>query len=112
MMNKPQGLLSARAELSGYETVGENIARLPESDRNHFLKNPGRPVTVGRLWLTEGRKHEVKLMVKAVGGHVFFLRRFSIGALQLDEALLPGQFRSLTEDELQNKLNYITESQD
>lgn len=102
----------ARAEFLRYETVGENIALLPESKRNHFLKNPGRPVTVGRLWLTEGRKHEVKLMVKAVGGHVFFLKRFSMAGLQLDETLAPGQYRCLTQDELQNKLGYTTESQE
>lgn len=102
----------ARAELLGYETVGENIALLPEDKRNHFLKNPGRPVTLGRLFLTEGRKHEVKLMVKAVGGHVFFLKRFSMAGLQLDETLAPGQYRCLTQDELQNKLGYTTESQE
>lgn len=102
----------ARAELLGYETVGENISLLPELKRNHFLKNPGRPVTVGRLWLTEGRKHEVKLMVKAVGGHVFYLKRFSMAELLLDETLAPGQYRPLTRDELQIKLGYLTESQE
>lgn len=96
----------ARAELVGYETVGDNIARLPESKRNHFLKNPDRPVTVGRLFLTEGRKHEVKLMVKAVGAHVFFLQRFSIGGLSLDPALQPGQYRLLTQEELTCCLGY------
>lgn len=101
----------ARAELLRYETVGDNIALLPEDKRNHFLKNPQRPVTVGKLFLTEGRKHEVKLMVKAVGGHVFFLKRFSLGALQLDETLAPGQYRPLTKDELHNKLRYDSERQ-
>lgn len=102
----------ARAELLGYETIGDNAALLPEDKRNHFLKNPGRPVTVGRLWLTEGRKHEVKLMVKAVGGHVFYLKRFSMAELQLDETLAPGQYRPLTRDELHYKLGYTTESQE
>lgn len=102
----------ARAEFLRYETVGENISLLPELKRNHFLKNPGRPVTVGRLWLTEGRKHEVKLMVKAVGGHVFYLKRFSMAQLLLDETLAPGQYRSLTAEELEEKLGYHTESQE
>lgn len=96
----------ARAELVGYETVSDNIALISESKRNHFLKNPGRPVTAGRMFLTEGRKHEVKLMVKAVGAHVFFLQRFSIGDLSLDPALQPGQYRLLTQKELSDCLGY------
>lgn len=101
----------ARAELLRYETIGENAALLPESKRNHFLKNPNRPVTVGRLWLTEGRKHEVKLMVKAVGAHVFSLHRFSIGGLSLDPSLQPGQFRALTQEELTCCLGYDAKTQ-
>lgn len=101
----------ARAELLRYETIGENAALLPESKRNHFLKNPCRPVTVGRLWLTEGRKHEVKLMVKAVGAHVFSLHRFSIGGLSLDPSLQPGQFRALTQEELTCCLGYDAKTQ-
>lgn len=88
----------ARAKLLRHETIGDNLALLPEERRGHFLKNPNRPVTVGKLWLTEGRKHQVKLMVKAVGGHVFFLKRFSMAGLQLDGALAPGQYRPLTEE--------------
>ncbi len=101
----------ARSEFLGYETVGQNVALLPEDKRNHFLKNPGRPVTVGRLWLTEGRKHEVKLMVKAVGAHVFFLQRFSIGGLSLDPDLQPGQYRPLTREELIHCLGYDPDTQ-
>lgn len=96
----------ARAELVRYETIGDNIRLLPEERQWHFMKNPDRPVTVGRLWLTEGRKHEVKLMVKAVGGHVFFLKRFSIAGLFLDPALAPGQYRALTAAELRDCLGY------
>lgn len=96
----------ARAELLTHETIGENLDLLPEERKWHFIKNPNRPVTVGRLWLTEGRKHQVKLMVKAVGGHIFFLKRFSIAGLLLDSALAPGQYRILTAEELQDCLGY------
>ena len=79
----------ARAALLAHTTIGESEAYLPERFREKYLKNPGRPVTVGKLWITEGRKHQVKLMVKAVGAHVFYLKRWAIGPVRLDAALCP-----------------------
>ena len=90
----------ARAALLAHTTIGESEAYLPERFREKYLKNPGRPVTVGKLWITEGRKHQVKLMVKAVGAHVFYLKRWAIGPVRLDAALAPGAFRPLTPEEL------------
>ena len=92
--------LPARAWLSGYTTIGACEALLPPKKHNHLMKNPGRPVTEGYLAVREGKKHQVKLMVKAVGGHVFTLKRLSIGALRLDPDLAPGEFRPLTESEI------------
>ena len=48
----------------------------------------------------EGKYHQVKRMLAAVGKPVVSLRRISVGGLKLDESLLPGGFRELTEDEL------------
>lgn len=39
-------------------------------------------------------------MVKAVGAHVFYLKRWAIGPVRLDAALAPGAFRPLTPEEL------------
>ena len=96
--------LPARAWLSGYTTIGACEALLPPKKRNHLMKNPRRPVTEGYLAIREGRKHQVKLMVKAVGGHVFTLKRLSIGPLSLDPALSPGAFRPLTQQEVETLL--------
>lgn len=90
----------ARAERLFFSTIGACAELLPERFREKYLKNPHRPVTAGLLWLTEGRKHQVKMMVKSVGGYVFYLKRLAIGTLRLDKALLPGAFRPLTPDEL------------
>jgi len=49
--------------------------------------------------VTEGKFHEVKNLFAACGCHVLRLKRVSIGALTLDEKLLPGQFRRLSEEE-------------
>lgn len=50
--------------------------------------------------LREGKYHQVKRMVAAVGGHVERLERLSMGPLVLDSALVRGAYRPLTEDEL------------
>lgn len=56
----------------------------------------------GRVELTigEGRYHQVKRMFAAVGNHVEALHRTCIGALALDPALAPGQWRALHEGEV------------
>lgn len=92
--------LPARAWLEAYSTIGECEALLPPKKHNHLMKNPQRPVTLGQIAIREGRKHQVKLMVKAVGGHVFTLKRLSIGGLVLDPALAPGAYRLLSEREI------------
>lgn len=53
-----------------------------------------------RLTLTEGKYHQVKRMLAAVGNHVEALHRESIGALVLPPELAPGQWRWLDEDDL------------
>lgn len=50
--------------------------------------------------LREGKHHQVKRMIAAVGGHVAHLKRLSIGPLRLDESLAPGTYRELTEEEV------------
>ena len=49
-----------------------------------------------QLTLTEGKYHQVKRMVAAVGNRVESLHRSSIGPLTLDGELQPGQWRWLT----------------
>ncbi|WP_158783620.1 16S rRNA pseudouridine(516) synthase RsuA [Pantoea sp. BAV 3049] len=53
-----------------------------------------------RLTISEGRYHQVKRMFAAVGNHVVALHRERIGAIVLDEALEPGEYRPLTEEEI------------
>jgi len=66
-------------------------------------KNPSyQPVASGYITISEGRKHQVKRMLKAVGCYVVYLKRVSIGGLMLDETLEKGQYRELTEKEIQN----------
>lgn len=57
------------------------------------------PTTI-ELTLSEGRYHQVKRMLAAVGNHVVALHRLRIGDIELDPALAPGEFRALTPDEV------------
>ena len=52
------------------------------------------------LTITEGKYHQVKRMFQAVGNKIVFLKRISMGNLLLDPALLPGEYKLLTEDEI------------
>ena len=58
------------------------------------------------LTITEGKFHQVKRMLKAVGRDVIYLKRLKMGDVDLDGELLPGEYRELSEHELaalQNK---------
>ena len=53
-----------------------------------------------KLTLTEGKYHQVKRMVAAVGNRVEALHRSSVGVLSLNDGLMPGQWRWLTREEV------------
>ena len=53
-----------------------------------------------RLTLTEGKYHQVKRMLAAVGHRVVGLHRSRMGQMDLPADLAPGQWRWLGEDEL------------
>lgn len=55
----------------------------------------------GHLLLTihEGRFHQVKRMLQAIGNRVVELKRVRFGPLKLDSSLADGEYRLLTEEE-------------
>lgn len=58
------------------------------------------------LTIHEGKFHQVKKMMEAVGRPLTKLKRLSMGNLQLDEGLKPGTFRELTSEEREKLLTY------
>ena len=83
------------------------LAQLAEGVQLRGDDQATRPATVERLspcllrlGVTEGRYHQVKRMLAAVGNHVEALHREQVGDLRLDPALQPGEYRALTEDEI------------
>lgn len=78
---------------------------------------PARPAKVKvvdastvELTLTEGRNHQVKRMLGAVGLPVRALHRASVGGVELDVSL--GELRLLTDDEVRRGLGYGESSPD
>lgn len=79
-------------------SIGDKRPTLPAVLR---ILNSENDSTELLLTLGEGRYHQVKRMVQAVGGEVTYLKRISFGTIALDEHLKKGQYRKLTEKELE-----------
>lgn len=58
--------------------------------------------TCARLSIVEGRYHQVKRMFGHFDNKVIRLHRERMGPLMLDECLAPGQYRPLTDSEIQS----------
>jgi 16S rRNA pseudouridine516 synthase len=58
------------------------------------------------LTITEGKFHQVKRMFEAVGKRVVYLKRISMGSLMLDETLELGEYRELTDEEVELLRDY------
>ena len=76
--------------------IGEE--KLTKPGKLHILKS--KPESEIELTITEGRFHQVKRMFEAVGKKVLYLKRISMGPLQLTDDLKPGEYRPLTEEEI------------
>ena len=90
----------AEVDILGNTTLGKIASLLPPSHASVARRKPYKSVTIGKVTITEGKKHQVKRMVAYTGGEVIYLKRLSIGGVNLDEALDYGSYRALTELEL------------
>lgn len=59
------------------------------------------PVSEIRVTIMEGKFHQVKRMFAAYDLEVIYLKRIRMGPLHLDESLELGEFRELTDEELE-----------
>ena len=57
------------------------------------------------LTIKEGKFHQIKRMLKAVDNEVLYLKRLSMGTLKLDENLALGEYRNLTDTEIEDLKN-------
>lgn len=59
-----------------------------------------RAPQAGEIAITEGKYHQIKRMMEAVGNRITELERLSFGALVLEPAMKRGDWRELTGDEI------------
>ncbi|MCF0150651.1 MAG: rRNA pseudouridine synthase [Firmicutes bacterium] len=77
--------------------IGDEKPTLPAQVRLLSVRKP----QLVEISVIEGRFHQIKRMLQAVGNPCIMLHRKSFGPLTLDDALEPGCCRELTEEELQ-----------
>lgn len=82
----------------GYETKPAKLNILKSGIRSDI-----------ELTITEGKFHQVKRMFQSVGKRVVYLQRLTMGPLSLDESLELGEYRELTEEELEALMKYEVE---
>lgn len=85
-----------RKLMDGTPVEGHHVKPL-RARREH--KGRGGQSSWWRVEVTEGRTHEVRELFFRAGHHVQRLRRTAIGPLK-DSSLKPGEFRTLTESEI------------
>ena len=73
-------------------------------DIGGYVTHPSR-VTLddersGIIAITEGKYHQIKLMMEAVHNQITYLERRTFGTLSLDARLARGEWRELTDEEL------------
>ena len=81
-----------------------SVLTLYEEKDKPFVSKPAKLEIIdsnkGYITITEGKYHQVKKLCKACGKTVITLKRVSMGKLLLDEKLNLGEYRELTEEEL------------
>jgi 16S rRNA pseudouridine516 synthase len=78
---------------------------LSPKDLAYAERRPDFPATLVKLTITEGKKHQVKRMMLYMGNRVLYLKRLSFANIELDENLGLGQYRELTEEEIDALVN-------
>lgn len=90
----------ARVELSGTARVAYIAEKIPPDYRAKMMKNPNGPTFSGKITITEGKTHQVRRMLRAVGCAVLYLERIAIGELSIELCAERGKFIELGNAEL------------
>lgn len=65
------------------------------------IKKEKQKIISGYITISEGKKHQVKRMLKYFNCYVIYLKRVKIGNLNLDNNLKPGEYRKLFQNEIE-----------
>ncbi len=94
--------LEAGMELeSGFITKEAKVEIIENADIPLDKATGEKKASKSYITIKEGKYHQVKRMFKAVDNKVEYLKRVKMGKLELDNKLGLGQYRELTEEELE-----------
>lgn len=86
----------------GIKTLEQGIYFKSEDRQTRPAKVKVIDSTNIELTISEGMYHQVKRMIIAIDNEVLELHRISIGDITLDPELAPGEYRPLTEQEIES----------
>lgn len=92
--------LDSEASAAAAKTFAEGVLLKNEEQLTEPAELEMIDAHTARLTIFEGRYHQVKRMFAAIGNKVTALHRESVGQLTLDPALLPGEYRHLSTQEV------------
>lgn len=90
----------ASVEIYGKKQISEIKDLLSGKDVKIANRRPETLVIYGKVTVTEGKKHQVRRMLMYAGCRIVYLKRISMGGLDLDSTLAPGEYHPLTVAEL------------
>lgn len=89
----------AEITVTGHAVMSDILSTLPVEIQKDIHKNrPEHPVTYGIITISEGKKRQIRRMMKSVHCCVIELKRISIGNIVLDESLRPGEWKEIFPD--------------
>lgn len=94
------GVLDNRGRQMLEEGMDIGEKRLTKPAKLQILSQSPTEGSEVELTITEGKYHQVKRMFAGVGTPVVYLKRISMGSLQLDGELGKGAYRALTKQEI------------
>ncbi len=88
--------LPCKITVTARSVLSEIMPSLPSEIQAAIGRNrPDHPVTSGTIIITEGRKRQIRRMMKAVRCCVVALKRIAIDDIVLDENLKPGEWKEM-----------------
>ena len=87
---------SASVTVTGTSILSKVVPHLhPDMQEKLKYNLPDHPVVFGTITISEGRKRQIRRMLKVVGCYVIQLKRISMGDLILDPKLKPGEYKEI-----------------
>ncbi len=86
----------AKIKVTGTSVLGDVISTLhPDIQEKTKHNRMDHPIVTGEITITEGKKRQIRRMMKSAGCLVLYLKRLSLGEYQLDPGLKPGEWKEI-----------------